>query len=532
MTENATSRRGFSGETADDMNARAPARPSILYDRVHAGAPSSQSPDWFPDLHLDEVVARVTAARGEFDLAPFFYEPLRDVDSVRYRQHVFDDLERDSVRDTVRQFSRAMSEMREHLALIDTLHYPLQRERWFLQAVRTYCDGVRAFADGLAGVELRSSGMTAWRGYLGGYVESAAFGALVAETTEREADLAAVTYDVHIKGTRVRVSRYDGEPDMGEEIERAFARFAQGAVKDYRVGFRSYPQMNHIEAQILGLVAELHPETFGALRAYCQRHAGYLDEAVARFDREVQFYLAYLEFIAPVRARGLSFCHPRVSSRSKQEHATATFDLALAVKLSAGGTTVVDNDFRLDGAERILVVSGPNNGGKTTFARTFGQLHHLAALGLPVPGRDVRLFLPDRIFTHFEREEDIATLRGKFEDELVRIRDILTDATGDSLVVMNESFGSTTLRDAVLVGTAVVRRLIDLDLLAVFVTFVDELSELGESTVSMMSTVVPEDPAVRTFKVVRKPADGLAYAAALAHKYGLTYDSLRRRVTS
>ncbi len=95
---------------------------------------------------------------------------------------------------------------------------------------------------------------------------------------------------------------------------------------------------------------------------------------------------------------------------------------------------------------------------------------------------------------------------------------------------MNESFGSTTLRDAVLVGSEVVSQIINLDALCVFVTFVDELSSLGPSTVSMMSTVVPEDPAVRTFKVVRKAADGLAYAAAIAEKYGLTSDTLRERV--
>jgi DNA mismatch repair protein MutS len=99
------------------------------------------------------------------------------------------------------------------------------------------------------------------------------------------------------------------------------------------------------------------------------------------------------------------------------------------------------------------------------------------------------------------------------------------------VLILNESFGSTTLRDALVVGTEVVRQIIDLGVLCVFVTFVDELSRLGPTTVSMMSMVVPEDPAVRTYKVVRRPADGLAYAAAIAEKYGLTYQTLRRRVT-
>jgi hypothetical protein len=71
-----------------------------------------------------------------------------------------------------------------------------------------------------------------------------------------------------------------------------------------------------------------------------------------------------------------------------------------------------------------------------------------------------------------------------------------------------------------------------LDTVGVYITFVDELASLGEQIVSMMSTVDPANPAERTYKVMRKPADGLAYALALAEKHGITYERLLARVTS
>lgn len=504
---------------------------SILFDE---GAPSEHGhvvePDFFRDLNLDQVVSSVLAGRADYELESLFYQPLRRVHEIHYRHEVVRDLQCDPVRARVREFAQRTGHMRDCLAMVKKLHYPRQRQRWLLDAIREYCGAVSAFADSLAGLELGSRALEQLRDYTHDYVRSERFASLESDTRERESDLAAVSYTVHIRGRRIRVARYEGDADMGENVERTFAKFNEGALTDHRARLGEQPDMNHIEAQILDLVAKLHPDVFAELEAYCDSHRDYLDATIERVDRELQFYLAYLEHIAPMAERGLAFSLPAVSETSKEVRASQTFDLALAGKLRASGGAVVCNDLYLTGPERVLVVSGPNNGGKTTFARTFGQLHYLASLGLPVAGSDVAVLLPDRVFTHFEREEDIQTLRGKFEDELFRIHAILERATGDSVLIMNESFGSTALDDALLVGTEVMRAIIELDALCVFVTFVDELASLGESTVSMMSTVDPADPAVRTYKVVRKPADGLAYAAAIADKYGLSYVSLSSRL--
>jgi DNA mismatch repair protein MutS len=506
---------------------------SILFDGDgRAAAVGGAQPDFFGDLNLDQVLESMIADREEYELEPFFCTPLHDVAAVRYRHEILRDLEQRPVFDCVRAFAEEMRATRVYRAKAENVHYRYEKERWFLDAVQTYSAAVRALSEQLAALDVASRGLKSFRLYLAAHTESNGFRSLAAETQALEEALAGVRYSVQINGARVKVAKYEDEPDYSAQVEETFARFKQGAVKSYLVKLPDWADLNHVEGRILDLVARLHPEVFRPLDEYCARHGDFLDGTIVRFDREVQFCLAYLEFIEPFRRAGLPFCYPHVSARSTEVSAEETFDLALANKLVREGGKVVCNDFHLEGPERIFVITGPNNGGKTTFARTFGQLHYLASLGLPVPGTAARLFLPDRLFTHFEKEEDIETLRGKLDDELVRVREILEQATSNSVVVMNESFGSTTLNDALFIGTEVMNRILDLGPLGVYVTFVDELASLGDATVSMVSTVVPENPAVRTYKILRKPADGLAYAWAIAEKYRLTYDRLKERVAS
>ncbi len=502
---------------------------SILFDRpAQAGQDGDRSV--FADLNLDQVFAAMASRWDEYDLMPFFGIPLHDVQSVEYRHEIMRDMEREAVSAALAEFADRMHDMRAYLAQSAKLRYRYQKESWFLDAARIYCQAVGALTHSLSAIDLRSRGLSAFREYLAAYTRSTAFTGLAADIDAVSGALESVRYCLNIRGNRVRVTRYESEADYTEQVQRTFAKFAHRAAKDYHTAFRNWPEMNHIEERIVDLVARLYPDVFRALDEFRARHAGYLDEEIRVFDREVKFYAAYLTLIAPMRKAGLEFCYPDISAESKQIRAQSCFDLALAAKLVSRDATVVRNDLYLTGPERIFVVTGPNQGGKTTFARTFGQLHYLASLGYPVPAREATLFLPDRVFTHFEREEDLATLRGKFEDELVRIRDVLDRATADSVVVMNESFASTTLRDALFVGERVLDRMTKLGLLGVYVTFVDELASLNEACVSMVASVVEDNPAERTFKLVRRPADGLAYAEAIAGKYGLTYRQLKERL--
>jgi hypothetical protein len=505
---------------------------SILFDRadIGIGVDDRRPPEIFTDLNLDQIVDSITANRDEYNLKPFFYAPLNDVETINYRYDILRDLEDQTVAGYIGSFAEGMRKMRTGLAQAEKLYYRHQKQSCFLDSVDIYCGVVTQLTHNLMRAKIGSRGFRALRGYLASYVESDNFRALVAETQNLRTDLAGIRYSLHIAGKRITVGKYNNEPDYGADVLQTFEKFSQEIAKEYRFQYDSPSDMNHVEAAVLDLVARLFPDIFFSLDGYCAHHSDFLNGAIAKFDREVQFYIACLEHTHRLKLTGLSFCYPEVTDRSKEIYGNGVFDLALANKLVRERSFVVPNDFYLTDPERIFVVSGPNQGGKTTFARTFGQVHYLASIGCPVPGTDARLFLFDKLFTHFEKEEDIRNLSGKLEDELRRIHQILENATPNSILIMNESFLSTTLNDALFLSEQIMRRIAELDMLCLSVTFLDELASFSETTVSMVSSVNPKDPTLRTFKVVRRPADGLAYAVAIAQKYRLTHDDIRARI--
>jgi DNA mismatch repair protein MutS len=491
----------------------------------------SEAPSFFLDFNLDQIINSITADKAEYNLKPLFYTVLHDNDEIQYRHEIMHDLENLKLVSYIKIFSKGMHQMREYLDHFRKLYYHYQKERLFLDAVTAYCESVIAFVDHLYSVTINSKGLINFREYLSDYVKSIGFITLYSETQKIRNELSTVRYSILINDGAITIGKDESDVNYSHTIEKIFSKFKQDdSAKNYKKEISNPLKMNHIEARILDIVAKLYPETFKNLNDYVERNDDFIDSKISDFDREIQFYISYIDYIARVKKLKLNFCYPEISNNKSDIYLHDGFDLALAASLIHKNSPVVCNSFNLSGDERIIVVTGPNQGGKTTFARMFGQLHYLAILGLPIPGTEAKLFQFDRIFSHFEKEESITTLRGKLEDDLVRVNEILTQASADSIIIMNEIYTSTTLQDAIYLSKRTIEIISDLDALCVWVTFIDEVASFNNKTVSMVSMVSPKDVAIRTYKIIRRPADGFSYALTIARKYRLTYDCIMGRI--
>ena len=108
----------------------------------------------------------------------------------------------------------------------------------------------------------------------------------------------------------------------------------------------------------------------------------------------------------------------------------------------------------------LVVITGANRGGKSTFLRSVGLAHLMMQCGMFVPAEAFRANVCSGIFTHFKREEDATMQSGKLDEELSRMSTIVDAIVPGSIVLLNESFASTNEREGSEIATQIVRALL------------------------------------------------------------------------
>jgi hypothetical protein len=504
-------------------------------------------PEYFKDLNLDQVFLTILTeekafgqkVKNKFGLEGFFYTSLDNPETVTYRQEILRELEDDRLRGLIAFFTGSVNMIESAMEYVHDSLTSMQKWRdnyltrgQLLDCVERYCEAVSQFSAGLSAMNLRSEGLRNFTEYVKAYLISEPFLEMREKAKKLREGLAKVEFCMLIKFGSIRVRRFEGQEDLVKGLLNTFEKFKQEDTHSFNVYLPEYAQDLKMEANLLSMVAAYYTDIFSDLYSFCNQYFNFEDETIVRFTNEIHFYLSWLGFIAPLKQNGLQFCYPKLCGDNDYLFSRNGFDIALASRSLYDHHEIVTNDFEMQPPERIIVVTGANQGGKTTFARAFGQAHHLASIGLCVPGSSAALYLCDNILTHFEREEDINTLNGKLQDDLIRLHALLQKATKHSIFIVNEIFVSTTLVDALLLGGHMMDAIAALGTPSVVVTFLDELALHGPETVSMMSIVSDDGTAERTFKIMRKPPDGLAYAMYLANKHGLTYEQLIGRLRS
>lgn len=188
---------------------------------------------------------------------------------------------------------------------------------------------------------------------------------------------------------------------------------------------------------------------------------------------ELAFYVGCLNLHARLLRSGDPVCFPVPEAAAGQTlTAQGLYDVGLALHLE---TRVVGNELRADG-ESLIIITGANQGGKSTFLRSIGLAHLMMQCGMFVSAESFRATVCDGVFTHFKREEDASMTSGKLDEELSRMRDIADTITANGILLCNESFAATNEREGSEIARQIIRALTEAGVKIVFVTHLFDLA--------------------------------------------------------
>jgi hypothetical protein len=217
---------------------------------------------------------------------------------------------------------------------------------------------------------------------------------------------------------------------------------------------------------------------------------------------ELAFYIGCLNLCERLRSKGEPVCFPDpVPAGECLIDARGLYDLSLSLHMEA---RAVGNDLRAEG-ERLVMITGANRGGKTTFLRSVGLAQLLMQCGAFVPAERYRGGVCSAVFTHFRREEDTAMRSGRLDEELARMSAIVDHLTEGALVLLNESFASTNEREGSEIAGQIVRALLERGVKVLYVTHLYGLAESfyrapPGSTIFLRAERLPDGR--RTFKLL------------------------------
>ena len=546
----------------------------------------------FHDLGLDSICKELTSdAKERKYITGVISNMTEDADTARFRQEVFADiLDLSQLRKKITELFERLEFMKSFGSLAKKTEEKLGI--WYLlhrlDELDDYIKCVEAMRECLSDERIRSRGLIRFREHINGIYEDSCFAQMrkdISELKLKASEIRSVTIGVNVndrfEATSMGLISVNSKPFKKSGIVSNFADAlsSKGGIKDDNEwnGEMRYHEIDRSQSGTPGAIFQkgmgfLAMQTTGAfvdakvrqtivnmpdddgmnnstfyfekvmnkmldtlVKRLSDTLSKYVDVAVINISRlipEFTYYIRFAEFIDKYTGAGFTFCEAKaVNGGECSMNARSFCNLRLALSVENAGD-IVFNDLKFDSEHTVYILTGANRGGKTTVTQAVGLLFALAQGGINVAAKSFEYVPVDCIYTHFPADEDKTIDLGRLGEECVRFKQLYADCTADSLLLLNESFSTTSFEEGYFIARDSVRAILKKRVRTIYNTHMHKLAadvdDMNAQTVGAKaaSLVVKSDGGKRSFKVEVAAPEGMSYARDIAQKYGVTYEML------
>ncbi len=547
---------------------------SLLYPDPDAGF-RTLSEETIHNLGFDAIVNGLSKVDSERAFIMRVISKMTpDPHTAEYRAEIFEDiLEFPEIRvkmmkilekiDFMRSYGTFRREYEEAASAFELIHR--------LEEIHDYIICVEAIHDCLSTVKICSEGLLSLLGYVDGIYEDGAFAemkkdidALRASTSELKSVTLGINLNERFEAESLGVISLNNKKFSKSGVIRNFSDAISARGDNVKEGnewdgsftyhpvdpkLTGDPKLFTIAAIPFGdstvdvtrymdrIVNHMLFLLVRKLKNVLNQYYGITITNITDLIPEFMYYIRWAEFIETMQEEGWVFRRAKVNEKDLgKTSACAVYNLLLAMSGTIDAPShIVRNDLSFDHDSSLYILTGANRGGKTTFTVAIGQLFVLAQGGIRIPGGIFEYTPVDCIFTHFPADEDKTMDLGRLGEECKRFRELYEKATDKSLILLNETFSTTSFEEGFYIARDAVRAMLKKGVRTIYNTHMHKLArDIEDINASVgdpdahkaQSLIVCSDSGNRSFRVMVAPPEGLSYAADIARKYGVTYEML------
>lgn len=475
-------------------------------------------------------------------------------EDIIYRQEIFNDLYKNEA--FVEKMSEALLSLR---TLSDLQKYRVKRPNekqniWtminYLKELEVYIEAMEALMQSFNCCEVSSAGLLLLKEMVEEIYTESGFAILKNDIKKLTDDVSkiksltlGVNLDENLNPTEILLTSVNEEKISDNTgVMSGFMEFVRKSAAlnngDFRLvhGMKKAPltERDSIMLDLTQRVEKVLSSIVNKMQKTLSKYVDMQGYQILTIVPEIKMYINVVKMLKKLERAGFCVTMPKVTKENKGNLTmTGIYNIRLALNMIADGErNMVVNDVDFDKNHNIYILTGPNRGGKTILTQAVGQAVVFMQLGAYVPCSSMSGDIVEGIFTHFPADENDTLSYGRLGEESMRINTIVKDMTEKSLLLLNETYATTSFSDGLYMARDLVRFLKLQNVKCIYNTHIHELAEYvdelnnydGDGAIA--SLVMGIEVGKRLYKAeIRKP-DGNSFARDIAEKYGVTFEQM------